>query len=63
MQGLACYTLRAGLRDEPLAASLDLIAVEGDTEEGRGVVAAAGGGDALTAPALRGLHHTYRRAV
>ena len=36
MQGLACYTMRAGLKDEPLAASLDLIAVEGDTEEGRG---------------------------
>ena len=31
MQGLACYTLQAGLRDEQPAA-----AVEGDTEEGRG---------------------------
>jgi len=35
MQGLARYTLRAGLKDERLAGWLDIIAVEGDTEEWR----------------------------
>ena len=35
VQGLACYTLRNGLKDERMAGWLDMIAVEGEKQEWR----------------------------
>ena len=35
VQGLPCYTLRAGLEDGRMAGWLDMIAVDGETEEWR----------------------------